>query len=51
MEEIIELCRKKYPNFYILEIYRDGSCGITRNDYATLAVFDSIEELRNHLNG
>lgn len=55
MEEIIEKCIEKYPDMDYIQIHKDKSVSIMAYgeqygwDY-TIKDFDSIEELRNHLN-
>jgi len=56
MEEIIEKCFDKYPDAEFIEIRKDKSVSIMKyGDYymsfdKTIEDFESIEELRNHLN-
>ncbi len=56
MEELIEKCFEKYPEAEFIEIRKDKSVSIMKyGDYEvgfdkTLHDFDSLDELRTHLN-
>jgi len=50
MEEIIKQCNSYYKDFYFIKIYYDKTVSVFDSEGSCIDKYESLEELRNHLN-